>query len=128
MVNKYQNGTIGVIPPAEHDTAGYLEAVEKCRFDQALEEVWHQVRGLNQYIDEEKPWEIAKDKDEEHLREVLAYQVGCLLEIADLLAPFMPDTAAKIQAVFKNGVVHPPKTTLFPKHEPLTVQAKPAAE
>lgn len=117
MIMQYQKGIIGVIPDAEHDVAQYYAALEQCKFDRALDEVWQQVRGLNQYIDEAKPWVINKDGDADHLREVLAYQVSCLLEIADLLEPFMPDTAAKIQALFKDGIVHPMEGTLFPRKE-----------
>lgn len=117
MVQKYQKGVVGVIPDAEHDNASVAEALTLCRFDRALDEIWTQVRGLNQYIDEEKPWEIAKAGDEDHLREVLAYQVSCLLEIADLLTPFLPDTAAKIKGIFETGVVKPIEGTLFPKSE-----------
>lgn len=115
MVQKYQNGIIGDIPEGEHDTGAYREALEKCRFDRALDVVWEQVRGLNQYIDTEKPWEIAKTGDADHLREVLANQVSDLLEIADLLEPFLPETARKIQATFVEGIVRPLETTLFPK-------------
>jgi methionyl-tRNA synthetase len=75
------------------------------------------VRGLNQFIDQEKPWEIAKTGDEDHLREVLANQVSDLLEIAELLQPFMPGAAAKIQGVFESGIVRPLEGTLFPKLE-----------
>ncbi|MEO6761523.1 MAG: methionine--tRNA ligase [Candidatus Saccharimonadales bacterium] len=117
MIQKYQNGLIGDMPDAQHDSSGYYEALQEYRFDRALDEVWEQVRGLNQYIDIEKPWAIAKTGDEDHLREVLAYQAGCLLEIADLLEPFMPDTSAKIQAIFNEGIVRPLETTLFPKFE-----------
>jgi methionyl-tRNA synthetase len=122
MITKYQNGIIGKIPVAQHDKAAYEQALVECRFDRALDDVWEQVRGLNQYIDEEKPWEIAgriaKEKDDaEHLREVLAYQASCLLEIADLLVPFLPETATKIHAVFAEGVIKPTKGTLFPKAE-----------
>lgn len=118
MIMKYQNGAIGEIPGAQHDKAPIEESIKLCRFDRALDEIWDQVRGLNQYIDEAKPWEIAKNKDDaDHLREVLAYQAGCLLEIADLLLPFLPDTAEKIQAVFIEGIVRPIVGTLFPKTE-----------
>lgn len=117
MIIKYQAGIIGDIPPAEHDIAQYLAALKVCRFDRALDEVWEQVRGLNQYIDQEKPWEIAKQNDDDHLREVLAYQVSNLLEIADLLVPFMPETSTKIKNVFDEGIVRPLEGTLFPKHE-----------
>jgi methionyl-tRNA synthetase len=117
MVLKYQNGIIGDIPPAQHDIAKYEEALSSCRFDRALDEVWEQVRGLNQYIDEEKPWEIAKQNDEDHLREVLAYQAGSLLEIAALLEPLLPETSQKIKTVFNEGIIRPIEGTLFPKNE-----------
>jgi len=117
MIQKYQDGLIGDIPPAEHDQAQYRQALENFQFDRALDEVWEQVRGLNQYIDEEKPWVVAKDGDEEHLREVLAYQASALVEIADMLEPFLPETATKIRNVFSAGIVRPIDGTLFPKHE-----------
>jgi len=117
MIIRYQGGLIGDIPPSTHDNAPVQEAIERCKFDRALDEIWEQVRGLNQYIDETKPWEIARSGDEEHLREVLAYQASCLLEIADLLEPFLPGTAVKIRNTFNSGVVRPSETTLFPKHD-----------
>ena len=117
MITKYQNGVIGDIPGAEHDVAQYHTALAECRFDKALEEVWEQVRGLNQYIEEEKPWVLAKNNEEDHLREVLAYMSSCLLEIAELLQPFMPDTAQKINNTFAAGVVQNLDGTLFPKHD-----------
>ncbi len=114
MILKYQNGLIGEMPESEHDIAEYQRALHDCRFDRALEEVWEQVRGLNQYIDEAKPWEIAKT-DDGHLRDVLGYIASCLLEIAYLLDPFLPETADKIKHVFTDGVVRPLSTPLFPK-------------
>ncbi len=115
MINKYQNGLIGDIPGPEHDSALYHQAMERCQFDRALAEVWDQVRGLNQYIDQEKPWTIAKTGDEDHLREVLAYQASALLQIADLLEPFLPGTALKIRNTFQEGIVRRMEGTLFPK-------------
>ncbi len=123
MIIKYQDGLIGDIPEPEHDTAEYRQALELCRFDRALDEVWEQVRGINQYIDAEKPWVIAKSGDDDHLREVLAYQASSLLEIADLLEPFMPSTSARIKAVFEEGIVRPIEATLFPKQEIATAKA-----
>lgn len=117
MINKYQTGVIGDIPDSEHDIAQYEQAMADCRFDRAIEEAWEQVRGLNQYIDEEKPWTLAKNKDEVHLREVLAYMVSDLLEIAELIEPFMPEVSQKINYMFESGVVKPIEGTLFPKHE-----------
>lgn len=120
MISQYQQGLIGEIPSPEHDVAAYTQALSDCRFDKALEEIWEQIRGLNQYIDEEKPWVLAKPKDgpvdEQHLREVLAYVVSSLLEIAALLMPFMPATATAIEEIFGSGVVKP-FGPLFPKHK-----------
>src|SRR5690606_40309904 len=68
MITKYQNGVVGEIPESNHDVALYGQAMSECRFDRALEMVWEQVKGLNQYIDEQKPWELATQNDPEHLR------------------------------------------------------------
>jgi methionyl-tRNA synthetase len=124
MILKYQKGIIGTIPPAEHDDEPYQEAIVACKFDRALDFVWERVRGINQYVDEEKPWLIAKQGDEDHLREVLAYQASSLIQVADLLQPFLPDASLKIKAVFEEGIVHPIEETLFPKKE----ENKPVAE
>lgn len=117
MIEQYQKGIIGTIPGFEHDSQAYFEALDNFRFDKALEEVWEQIRGLNQYIDEQKPWEVHKTGDKDHLREILAYQVSCLLEVADLLLPFLPDTAAKIAKIFASGVVNLPAGSLFPRKD-----------
>ncbi len=117
MVQKYLGGIIGDIPLAEHDTGEYEEALAACRFDRALDSVWDRVRGLNQYIDLEKPWELAKKNEDDHVREVLANQVSDLLQIAMLLEPFLPSTAAKINSLFKDGIIRPLETTLFPKFD-----------
>jgi methionyl-tRNA synthetase len=117
MIQKYQSGVIGEIPTAEHDIEPYEEALSVCHFDRALDDIWEQVRGLNQYIDEEKPWIIAKNDDKDHLREVLAYQVSSLLNISKLLEPFLPETSDKIKTIFANGKVNQLSETLFPKQE-----------
>ncbi len=114
MAISYLKGEVKDIPPPEHDMKAYEEAIDACRFDQALEVLWRQVRGLNQYIDEEKPWEIAKAGEVDHLNEVLAYLISSIREIADLLAPFLPETAAKINAAMGSDKLQSINATLFP--------------
>ncbi len=116
MLNKYQQGMIGAMPSAEHDRGPYDEAIANLRFDRALEYVFGLFRGLNQYIDEEKPWVLAKD-DTEHLSEVLAYVCSSLLQTAILLEPFLPKTASKINEVFGSGVVKNYDGAFFPRIE-----------
>jgi methionyl-tRNA synthetase len=120
MVNRYQDGVIGDLPKPEHDARLYHEAMQRLKFDRALEEVWGSVRSLNVYLENVKPWEIAKKKDTdpeaaEHLSEVLAYAAASLEQIAELLLPFMPTTAEAIQKIFSGGVVTPFQGVLFPK-------------
>ena len=117
MIKRYLGGVIGVLPESDHDIAEYQQALDDCRFDKALDEVWEQVKGVNQYIDETKPWEIAKENDPEHTREVLASAAASLIQVADLLLPFMPSTAAQIKEVFGTGVVKELPGSLFPKSE-----------
>ncbi len=118
MITRYQDGAVGDIPESNHDVGEYHEAIAECRFDRALNAVWDQVRGLNQYIEETKPWAIAKEGDQEHLQQVLAESAGSLLEIAELLVPFLPDTAQKIQWVFGEGLIKKlDQASLFPKIE-----------
>lgn len=115
MINRYQNGVIGDIPPGEHDIGPYDEAFAELRFDKALDYVWGLIRGLNQYIETEKPWELAKKGDEEHLREVLAHVAGSLLQVANLLWPALPKTAQDIRGIFESGVIKNYGGVLFPK-------------
>ena len=73
MINNYQGGVIINVPPPEHDVSAYKEAFLEYRLDHALDEVFKQIKGLNQYIEETKPWEVYKEKDVEHLKEILNY-------------------------------------------------------
>ncbi len=120
MVTRYQAGVIGDAPQAEHDMKPYRDAMNSLNFNVALDEVWTTVRSLNQYLESVKPWEIAKKREtdteaEAHLSEVLAQAVGALLQIGDLLVPFMPNAARKIQATFETGVIAADTAILFPK-------------
>lgn len=120
MITRYQAGVIGDARQAEHDMKPYREAMDALTFDVALDEVWVMVRSLNQYLETVKPWEVAKHREtdpdaEAHLAEILGQSVGTLLQIADLLVPFMPNTAAAIHQLFENGVVSAGQGVLFPK-------------
>lgn len=116
MIERYLDGIIGEIPSPEHDIAQYEQAMKSCRFDKALDEIWLQIKGINQYIEEEKPWQVAKE-DREHLKEILTYIVGGLIQVAQLLSPFMPQTAHLINKTFSSDIISPIPGTLFPKAE-----------
>ena len=120
MITRYQAGVIGDSPQAEHDMGPYREAMEHFKFNEAIDTTWNTVRSLNQYLENVKPWEIAKAREtdteaSEHLSEVLAHAASTLLQIADLLTPFMPATADSIRHIFQTGVVPADVQPLFPK-------------
>lgn len=120
MILQYQAGVIGESQQAEHDMSAYHEAMEELEFSKAFDEVWRMIRSLNQYIDSVKPWEVAKNigKDPEaepHLSEILAHCAGALVQIGDLLLPFLPIAGTKIHEIFESGVVKLPEGVMFPK-------------
>lgn len=120
MILKYQAGVIGEAGQSEHDMTAYHQAMDGLEFNKSIDEVWNMVRSLNQYIDNVKPWEVAKGigKDSEaepHLAEILSHCAGALVQIGDLLIPFLPQTAERIHQIFETGVVKLPEGVLFPK-------------
>lgn len=120
MVEKYQAGVLGDVGGANHDENSYSQAMASLNYHLAMDEVWSFVHGLNKYIDSVKPWELAKhletDNDaQNHLTDVLRHLVSGLLQMADLLEPFMPTTAAKIKQIFSSGVIDSSVLPLFPK-------------
>lgn len=116
MINLYQDGAIGEIPPSEHDSGPLEEHMQNFRFDRALDYIFGLIKGINQYIDEEKPWVVAKS-DAKHLEEILSYAVGSILQIGFMLSPFMPKTSQRIEEIFASGVVSNFEGSLFPKKE-----------
>lgn len=120
MVNKYQAGVINDIEKVRHDEMVFGESMQSLKFNEALDEIWVNIRGLNRYIDSIKPWEIAKKAETDpeakaHLAEVLEYAVGGILNVSRMLWPFMPTTSEKINLVFASGVIALPEEPLFKK-------------
>lgn len=122
MVTKYLSRVIGDLPPHSHDIEPFEEAMNELRYDKALAEVWLLIRGLNQYLEEEKPWSLEKT-DKTQLSNVLHHAVTDLIQIATMLMPFMPETAKKIAATFSGGVARAEVGLLFPKE---STEKKPA--
>jgi methionyl-tRNA synthetase len=116
MIGKYLKSVIGDLPQHSHDVKPYTDAMDELRFDRALAEVWLLIRGLNQYLEEEKPWALAKT-DTTQLSEVLHHAVADLIQLATMILPFMPGTAQKIAATFAGGVARPDVGLLFPKSD-----------
>ena len=80
--------------------------LDEFKIDQALEEIWTLVREANKFIEENKPWELAKT-DAEKFENVMQKLLGDLTIIANLLVPFLPQTAEKIKTALETKTVEP---------------------
>ncbi|NTW46508.1 MAG: methionine--tRNA ligase [Candidatus Moranbacteria bacterium] len=90
---------IAEIPTYPDDVA---KLIDSYRFTEALEKIWETVREANRYIEEEKPWELAKT-DRERFVGVMHVLLDRLAFLSVALVPFLPDTAAKIRAALETG-------------------------
>ncbi len=64
-------------------------------FDEALKAIWTFISRMNKYIDETAPWKLGKENDP-RLESVLGTLYQALIQIALMVAPFMPETAARM--------------------------------
>jgi methionyl-tRNA synthetase len=104
MLKRYRNGVV----PAKHDelAAAAAKAADETRalFEQnqlqaALQSIWGLVTRANQYVDQTKPFKLAKDPAQaKRLDEVLYNLTETCRVLAVLLWPFLPGTAVKIYA------------------------------
>jgi methionyl-tRNA synthetase len=106
MIGRYRGGVVPDAEPAEDLLAEFeclLEAV--CdRLDQveltgALDEIWQRIKRLNRYVQDEEPWQLAKDPAQaERLDRVLFTLAEGLRVVSVLLHPFMPVSAERLLA------------------------------
>ncbi|MBI5732173.1 MAG: methionine--tRNA ligase [Candidatus Magasanikbacteria bacterium] len=65
------------------------------RFDEVLALIWQVIGEANKFIENEKPWKLAKN-NKERLLDVIYNLLETLRQIAWLLLPIMPETSEKI--------------------------------
>jgi methionyl-tRNA synthetase len=103
----------GVVPrpgapgAAETDVAAAFEkakasvagAMEEFAFQRALATIWEFIGVVNRYVDATQPWALAKDAGKREQLSAALYTLAESLRVLGLvLAPFVPDAAAKIRA------------------------------
>lgn len=109
MINKYFDGVIptyrgsngefdqALVQMNEETVGKYEEAMENMEFSVALSAVWQLVSRTNKYIDETKPWMLAKEENtQEELATTMYHLAESLRRIAVLLQPFLTRTPEKI--------------------------------
>ncbi len=91
-----EDGVAAAFAKAKADVAA---AMEEFAFQRALASIWEFVSVVNRYVDSTQPWALAKDAGKrEQLAAALATLAESLKMLGIMLAPFLPDAAAKIRA------------------------------
>lgn len=127
MLRKYLDGDLASLTETdelkdatESVDNSYRVSMDALNLAAALDGVMTYVHGLNQYIEQTAPWQIAK-KDEpvrtDRLTAIFSTLVNDLNRVACYLAPFIPTTAEKIQETFGGQYVPAETPVLFPRLE-----------
>ena len=91
----------------------FLKAVTAFKFDKALAALWAVVAEVNRNIEQQRPWELARQGDS-RLKELLDLWLDRVWVLATWLQPFLPETCRGIQARLFSGPVHK-VSPLFPR-------------
>lgn len=78
----------------------YEKYLEEFRLNEALAEIWKLISFADKYLNENKPWDVS---DQAALKIIMANAGYLIGEIANLLKPFLPETADKISFQFSVG-------------------------
>jgi methionyl-tRNA synthetase len=107
MIARYRDGAVtegaldGALAGGEDGLdrveAEVAELIDRCELSQALESIWARVRRLNRYVEETRPWDLAKDEAQgERLDEVLRSLAEGLRVVTLALVPYVPEAAEKL--------------------------------
>jgi methionyl-tRNA synthetase len=103
MIVRYRDGVLGggLDESLGADFEGLGERVsaliDQVELTDALEEIWQRVRRLNRYVEEQAPWQLAKDPARAaELDRVLATLAEGLRVVSVLLHPYLPEATAKL--------------------------------
>lgn len=96
---------------ASRDTARLLENVvadygrhmDRLAFDQGLAAVWRAVQSANRFIEERKPWALAKANDTATLASTMRALLEVLRTCSVLTQPFMPAKAREMRGMLALG-------------------------
>lgn len=92
----------------------YRDLMKEFKFNLAFDFAWGKVQDVNKQIDDDAPWSLAKNGETKKLNEALNSEISNLLIANKMLESFLPETSAKINAIFSGSIV-PPESPLFPK-------------
>lgn len=90
----------------------YEGAIERYDLKTAMDLIWEKIQAADKKIQETEPFKLVKTEPEK-AKKIIGELLSELSEIAELLLPFMPETAEKILELIKTGKA--PEQPLFPR-------------
>lgn len=72
------------------------DKIEEGQFNSALNDIFNFIKKANKYFDNEKPW-ISIEKDRKKCEETIYVCIQIIVNISNLLEPFIPFTTKKIR-------------------------------
>ncbi len=93
----------------------YKKHLENFKFNEVLKSIWELIGFCDKYINEERPWENKNQKSKTKNQKVICDLLFVLQNIADLLEPFLPETAEKIKKAVATQGAPQKSEILFPK-------------
>ncbi|MDP2940892.1 MAG: methionine--tRNA ligase [Candidatus Omnitrophota bacterium] len=98
--------------PGEIDLTGR----QNYNFGIMLEGVWGRINMANKYIEETKPWNLAKENKQEELKSFIRLLVEVIRATAEAIYPVMPQTAGLIREQISGSTIKKGQP-LFPRIE-----------
>lgn len=101
----------------------YFNLMDDFEFTKAFAYVWQKVQAINKAIDEQKPWELAKQGKTAEVQQVLSNLIQQLDDVDHLLSPLIPSASERIHSILhpepssNAQPIVPPTTPLFPKDQ-----------
>jgi methionyl-tRNA synthetase len=107
MIERFRDGRVPEAEPDPELTSGgdglagvetsVYELLDRAELTQALEEIWKRVRRLNRYVEETRPWDLAKDDAQAERLDQVLYNLAEGLRVTTLLlCAYMPDTGERM--------------------------------
>lgn len=114
MMGKYFEGKI---PPFGSNNPGrdelissfkksageYIDNCKRFQTSTGIEKLWEFIRSLNKYVDENKPWQLAKEGDSDTLSSVIRNLLEAIYSVSQLLSPVLITISPKIYGSLKPG-------------------------
>jgi methionyl-tRNA synthetase len=129
MVEKYFDGQVpalggGPVDDVSRELMDLMKAtpdlvdrsLDELAFSEALTAIWTLIARANVYIEKQAPWTLAKNGQTTQLALVLVNLVEVLKLVTGLIAPFMPETAVRLNSQLNPGGLKVAKgEPLFPR-------------